>query len=195
MTQGECTAGAPAGHTPSGRGPARHAARLVGPIAWLVLVLSACGGTRPQDVGEVAGRLRACPDSPNCVSSDASDEEHGIAPIEILGPPEIAFDAARRIVSAWPRTEIVSDGPLMMHVECTSAIMRFVDDLELVLRPPRGEIAVRSASRVGYSDMGVNRRRVEKLREEMVREGVARPRRPRTARAASVVGSLRAATW
>jgi len=174
MTQCEGTTGAPARQRAMTRGLAGRGTRLVGAAALMVLMLSACGGARPRDVGEVAGRLRACPDSPNCVSSDASDEEHGIAPIEILGPPERAFDAARRIVSAWPRTEIVSDGPLMMHVECTSAIMRFVDDLELVLRPLRGEIAVRSASRVGYSDMGVNRRRVEKLREEMIREGFAR---------------------
>lgn len=141
----------------------------------VALGLPACGGTRPQDLGEVAGKLRACPESPNCVSSDAEDAAHRIAAIELVGPPEVAFATARQIVSEWPRSEIVSDGLLVMHVECTSAIMRFVDDLELVLRPLRGEIAVRSASRMGYSDMGVNRRRVERLREEMVRKGVARP--------------------
>jgi uncharacterized protein (DUF1499 family) len=140
----------------------------------VALGLPACGGTRPQDLGEVSGKLRACPESPNCVSSDAEDPDHRIAAIAIVGPPELAFEAARQIVSGWPRSEIVSDSLLVMHVECTSAIMRFVDDLELVLRPMRGEIAVRSASRMGYSDMGVNRRRVERLREEMVRQGVAR---------------------
>jgi uncharacterized protein (DUF1499 family) len=144
----------------------------------IALMLLACSGTRPEDLGEVAGKLRACPGSPNCVSSDATDDEHRIAAIEIVGPPEVAFAAARRIVSEWPRSEIVHDGPLVMHVECTSTLMRFVDDLELVLRPLRGEIAVRSASRGGYSDMGVNRRRVEQLREAMVREGVARAAEP-----------------
>ena len=144
----------------------------------ITLFLAACGGTRPQDLGEVGGRLRACPESPNCVSSDAEDAEHQVAAIEIVGPPEQAFAAARRIVSEWPRSEIVSDGPLAMHVESTSAIMRFVDDLELVLRPLRGEIAVRSASRMGYSDMGVNRRRVEQLGDALVREGVARAAAP-----------------
>lgn len=123
----------------------------------------------------MAGSLRACPSSPNCVSSDARDAGHRIDPIRIVGPPEEAFEAARRVVAGWPRSEVVRDEPDFLHVECTSAVMRFVDDLELLLRSDRAEIAVRSASRVGYSDLGVNRRRVERLREELVAAGVARP--------------------
>lgn len=133
-----------------------------------------CSGSRPQDLGEVAGSLRACPSSPNCVSSDATDEAHRVAPIALVGSPDAAFAAARSAVSSWNRCKIVKDEPGYLHVECTSALMRFVDDFELALRPERREIAVRSASRVGYSDMGVNRRRVEKLREELVAAGVAR---------------------
>lgn len=141
----------------------------------VVLPCLACQGTRPADLGEVAGRLRACPPSPNCVSSDADDADHAVAPIRILGSPERAFAEVRRMVSEWPRTEIVRAEPGYLHVECTSAVMRFVDDLELALRPAAGVIAVRSASRIGYSDLGVNRRRVERLRTALVEAGVAEP--------------------
>jgi len=150
---------------------------------WLRVLLSigflgaflACHGSRPEDLGEVAGELRACPSSPNCVSSDAKDEGHRVPPIRIVGPPERAFATARETLAEWSRTEIVRAEPRYLHVECTSRIMRFVDDLELVLRPERSEIAVRSASRLGYSDMGVNRRRVERLRAALVEAGVAEP--------------------
>jgi len=151
-------------------------ARLVGGllVGWVALGLG-CHGTRPADLGEVAGALRACPPSPNCVSSDAHDADHAVAPIRITAPPEQAWAAAVRIVSGWDRTELVRSEAGYLHVECTSALMRFVDDLELVLRPAREEIAVRSASRLGYSDLGANRRRVERLRAELVEAGVAAP--------------------
>ena len=122
----------------------------------------------------MGGKLRACPASPNCVSSDATDPEHRVEPIRLVGSPEQAFAKAREIVSGWPRTQIVSEAPGYLHAECKSRIMRFIDDLELALRAERAEIAVRSASRVGYSDMGVNRRRVERLRAALVEAGVAR---------------------
>jgi uncharacterized protein (DUF1499 family) len=61
-----------------------------------------------------------------------------------------------------------------LHAECASAVFGFVDDLELQLRASEGRIAVRSASRLGRSDLGVNRRRVEALRSELARQGVVR---------------------
>jgi uncharacterized protein (DUF1499 family) len=111
------------------------------------------------------GRLAPCPRSPNCVSSDAADAEHGIAPLAL---------AAREAVAALPRTRIVSEGGDSLHAECRSALFRFVDDLELQLRPAEGVIAVRSASRIGYSDLGVNRRRVEALRSALRARGAVR---------------------
>jgi uncharacterized protein (DUF1499 family) len=73
-----------------------------------------------------------------------------------------------------PRTRIVKETEDYLHAECRSALFRFVDDLELQLRPSESIIAVRSASRLGYSDLGVNRRRVEGLRESLTRLGVLR---------------------
>lgn len=114
-----------------------------------------------------------CPATPNCVCSDDLDRLHGIPAIRVEGSPEIAFAEARRIIEAWPRTRIVRLGEGHLRAECRSAWLRFVDDLELELRPD-DTMAVRSASRVGFSDLGVNRRRVERLRAALAQAGVAR---------------------
>lgn len=117
-------------------------------------------------------RLAPCPDSPNCVSSDATDAAHHVEPLRIVGNVDEAWRAARSIVDDWPRTRRVSEAGHYAHYECRTALFRFVDDLELELRPDQGLIAVRSASRLGYSDLGVNRRRVERLRSALEGRGL-----------------------
>jgi len=119
-------------------------------------------------------KLAPCPDSPNCVSSDAPEGSHYVAPFVIEGSPEKAWSIALQTLSDWPRTEVVLEEPTFVRVECRSAWLRFVDDLELQLRAEKGIIAVRSASRVGYSDFGVNRKRVETLRRALEVAGVVR---------------------
>ena len=79
----------------------------------------------------------------------------------------------RDAVAAMPRTRIVEERPGYLHAECTSRIFRFVDDLELLRSETGDRVDVRSASRVGYGDWGVNRARVESLREALVAAGVA----------------------
>lgn len=85
-------------------------------------------------------------------------------PFVLLASAGKAWEAARQAVMQLPRTRIVAEGPGYLHAECRSALFRFVDDLQLQLREQEGIIAVRSASRLGRSDFGVNRRRVETLR-------------------------------
>ena len=128
------------------------------------MALFSCAGKRPVDLGVMDGRLRPCPSSPNCVCSEDSDEQHGIAPLTYTGDPAAAFARARAAALSLPRTELIEETPDYMHFESTTALMGFVDDLELQLEPARNQIAVRSASRLGYGDMGVNRKRVEELR-------------------------------
>jgi len=82
----------------------------------------------------------------------------------LTAPPDRAWEAARSAVLSLPRTQIVSESDGYLHAECRSAVFGFVDDLELHLRPQSDSIAVRSASRLGYRDFGVNRKRVENLR-------------------------------
>jgi uncharacterized protein (DUF1499 family) len=136
-------------------------------VATIVVFASGCSGSRPADLGVREGRLLACPSSPNCVSSDASDDEHAIAPLGFDGAPAAAWSALREAIAQMPRAEIIEDTGSYMHVEFTSLLFRYVDDVELDLRtgrPGSDVIAVRSASRLGHSDMGANRDRVEELR-------------------------------
>ena len=110
------------------------------------------------------GHFAACPARPNCVCSDAIDPLHRISSLILRAPPALAWAAARAAVLSLPRTQIVSESDDYLHAECRSAVFGFVDDLELHLRPQSDSIAVRSASRLGYRDFGVNRQRVERLR-------------------------------
>ncbi len=134
----------------------------------VALLSVGCRGTRPE-LGVVAGRLRPCPDTPNCVSSDAprSDPEHYVEPLAAGPDPRRAWIRAIDVVKRMPRVEVVAEEPGYLRAEVTSLIFRFVDDLELHARPRDGIIAVRSASRVGKSDLGVNRARVEEIRQQL----------------------------
>ncbi|MDG2048940.1 MAG: DUF1499 domain-containing protein [Myxococcota bacterium] len=148
---------------------------LVGLVFVSLVGLIGCSSHPPRGLGEMAGALRPCPPSPNCVCSESEDPLHAIAPIQTVGTPEVAFQKAEEVIRGWNRCTVIRFDPDFLHAECKSAIFRFVDDLELALRPDQREIAVRSASRVGHSDFGVNRRRVERLREALIKAGVAVP--------------------
>ena len=136
--------------------------------------LFACVGTRPSDLGVTDGRLAPCPPSPNCVCSDAGDAAHAIPPLELSGTSPAPWDEIVTAVSELPRTTSVTQRDGYLHAECQSAVFGFVDDLELELRPEQGIVAIRSASRLGYGDLGVNRRRVESLRAALSRRGLVR---------------------
>jgi len=136
---------------------------LMGLLGWI-----GCSGSRPTDIGVQDARLTPCPSSPNCVCSDApEDDDHRIAPLPLHGTVQDGWKAARSAVAALERTQIVHETDVYLHAEGTSALMGYVDDLELHLRADEGQIAVRSASRLGYSDMGANRARVEELRSRI----------------------------
>lgn len=122
--------------------------------------------------------LDPCPGSPNCVSSDETGAAHAVAPFVPAVPMAEAWAAVRRTVTGLPRTRIVHEHAGYLHAECRSMLFRFVDDLELEARPESASIAVRSASRLGWSDLGVNRRRVERLRARLTATGVLRRANP-----------------
>lgn len=134
--------------------------------------LMSCTGKRPSNLGIVDSALTPCPSSPNCVSSDARDSAHRVHPFQLDVSPDEAWQEARKIVLELPRTRIVTETSDYIHAECQSAILGFIDDLELHLRPTEKLIAVRSASRLGHSDFGVNRSRVEDLRNLFISRGV-----------------------
>jgi uncharacterized protein (DUF1499 family) len=143
-------------------------------LLMVTMPLLSCTDKAPANLGISDSGLAPCPSSPNCVSSDARDPKHNIPPLQLIMPPAAAFQIARELVLKLPRTQIVNETTDYLHAECKSAFFGFVDDLELHLRRAEGIIAIRSAARLGYSDFGVNRRRVESLRASLISRGVAR---------------------
>lgn len=137
-----------------------------------VTLLSACAGSPPQQLLTETGKFVDCPTSPNCVSSDSTSDEHRVAAFPINPEATDVWQAVIAAVQAMPRTTVVTDQNNYLHAECRSALMGYVDDLQLQLRPEQGEIAVYSASRLGYSDLGVNRKRVNQLREQLLTQGL-----------------------
>lgn len=119
-------------------------------------------GKRPRNLGIHDGELAPCPGKPNCVNSRATDRRHAIEPLPLLGDPAASMERLRGILSAMPRTEVTVVRPDYLRAECTSRLLGFVDDLEFQLDGQA--IHVRSASRLGHSDLGVNRKRIEKIR-------------------------------
>lgn len=138
-------------------------------------LLLSCAGKRPDDLGVREGQLRPCPASPNCVSSDAPEaDSHHVEALQLAKPAEAAWPAVAEVAAGLPGARVVTREPSYLHLECESRIFGFVDDLELHLRPEEGTVAVRSASRLGHSDLGVNRKRVETLRRRLRETGVVR---------------------
>lgn len=124
--------------------------------------------TPPTDIGPRNGQLAPCPDSPNCVSTFATDETHSMAPLrfdERRG--DSAWQQLPEVVESLPRTTIVAREPDYLRAEFTSALFRFVDDVEFLYDREAGTIHFRSASRVGRSDLGANRRRMQVIIERL----------------------------
>ena len=132
---------------------------LIGAVALLI----SCSGTRPEGVNR-SGELLACPETPNCVSSFATDEQHQIAPLSYSGDSGVALETLVAIIGSLERTEVVTQGENYIYAEFTSKMWKFVDDVEFVVDGEKSVINVRSASRLGKSDMGVNRARIEEIR-------------------------------
>jgi uncharacterized protein (DUF1499 family) len=118
----------------------------------------------PDRIGPVDGRLMGCPGPDNCVSSEADNPDRRVAPLTASGPvDEVMARLARAIGSMGG--EVVQMRGNYLRAVFTSGLWRFRDDLECLYDREAGRIEVRSASRVGYSDLGVNRKRVEQLKE------------------------------
>ncbi|MDB9321478.1 DUF1499 domain-containing protein [Nodularia spumigena CS-591/04] len=121
-------------------------------------------GKRPQNLGVNNGKLASCPNSPNCVSSQDTDPQHIISPLTFTSNPQTALANLKAIIQSLPRTKIITETEDYLYAEFKSALMGFVDDVEFYLDPQANVIQVRSASRLGQSDLGVNRQRIETIR-------------------------------
>ncbi len=142
---------------------------------WLLLpvfVLSIACASNAVTTGLVNDRFAPCPDSPNCVSSDATDKQHRVEPYRLKAAARDAWHGLQNVVAAEERIRLVEVNDSYLHIEVHSAVMRFVDDTEFNLRANEGIIAVRSAARTGRNDRGVNRERVERIREALQARGL-----------------------
>ena len=149
-------------------------------LAIALLVAGQAGmlrGAMPTDLGLRNGQLKPPANNPNSVSSQASlHATHpfrayaDIAPLAYTGDGAVAlaeFARAVAIVKAMPGTTVVEEKPGYVYAQCQTRWLKFTDDLELALDESARVIHVRSASRLGKSDLGVNRKRVEAIRAEM----------------------------
>ncbi|WP_353929374.1 DUF1499 domain-containing protein [Okeanomitos corallinicola TIOX110] len=123
-------------------------------------------GKRPNNLGIKDGRLTPCPASPNCVCSQDTDSLHQIAPLNFTSTPAQALSQLKRIIQSLPRTKIITEAEDYLYVEFKTALMGFVDDVEFYLDRDLNTIHVRSASRLGYGDLGLNRQRIETIRAQ-----------------------------
>ena len=152
---------------------------MPGAVKWLFASLALCalalllGGTmglfsgqRPANLGATDGRLAPCARTPNCVSSQADPQDggHYVAPLVITGTATAAWSALVEVLRGGQRVRVVAEKPGYLYAEFTSRLMGYVDDVEFLLDDKAALINVRSASRLGSSDFGVNRKRIEAIR-------------------------------
>ena len=129
-----------------------------------MLEISGCSASRPDNLGLKNNLLLSCPESPNCVLSQQSDEKHRIQPLAYTGSLEVAKERLSQVILSLENTRIIIQNRDYWHVEFTSRWLRFIDDVEFYFVESEPLIHLRSASRLGYSDFGANRKRVEKIR-------------------------------
>ncbi len=124
-------------------------------------------GTRPDNLGVRDARLAPPKPTPNNVNSQAdrnADRQHYVEPLRYSGDARQAWAALRRVIDAMPRVNVVKSEPTYLYAEFTTRLMGFVDDTEFYLDEKTSVIHVRSASRLGNGDLGVNRERIESIR-------------------------------
>ncbi|MEM8603839.1 MAG: DUF1499 domain-containing protein [Cyanobacteria bacterium P01_H01_bin.121] len=124
-------------------------------------------GQRPTSLGVKEGQLSPCPSSPNCVCSQATSDDsvHYVAPIPYTGSAETAIAKLKTIVTGLPRTEIIEATENYLYAEFTSQLMGYVDDVEFYADEATKTLQMRSASRLGKSDLGVNRTRITEIQQ------------------------------
>ncbi|HEY1174042.1 MAG TPA: DUF1499 domain-containing protein [Verrucomicrobiae bacterium] len=135
---------------------------IMGLIALRLMVMAV--SPRAIRVRPVNGKLQTCPMRKTCVSSQAEEQMQKVEPIYYNGPIEEAKVRLRMAVDRLPGTTVLADDKVYLHAEFESLVFGFMSDMEFLVDDNRKIIHVRSASRVGYSDMGANRRRVEAVR-------------------------------
>ena len=131
-----------------------------------LIILCGCSG-KMSTLGINNGQLLACPNTPNCVNSQANDKAHFIQAILFSGSLEEAQTRLLEVLNEWKQAKIIVTQDNYIRAEFVSKVFRFIDDVEFYFPATLDKeitIHIRSASRVGHSDLGVNRKRIETIR-------------------------------
>ena len=124
-------------------------------------------GKRPSYLGVTDGKLARVPNKPNCVSSQAPDGSHKIEPFPFTSSGDEALGKIKSVIQNMDKTEIITNEKNYLYAEFTSGLMGFVDDVEFYCDESAKTVHIRSASRLGHSDLGANRKRVEAIRAQV----------------------------
>jgi uncharacterized protein (DUF1499 family) len=127
-----------------------------------------CIAPRPKNLGIKDNSLAPCPRSPNCVATQSPDSMHAMPCLTYTGSQDSAMDRLVRVVTSMKRTKIITQTGSYLYVQFTTALMRYVDDVEFRFDDAKKTIDFRSASRIGYSDMGVNRKRMSDVTQRFM---------------------------
>ena len=138
---------------------------LSGLLLLTLLTITACS-QRTHDMTKRV--MQPCGDKPNCVSTIDERQQFHLAPYQLVG--DVSIEQIAKAALQIPRSKVVAQEDNYLHIECTSKILRFVDDLELEINGTT--LVVRSESRVGRSDFGVNRKRADQLRAILLEYGL-----------------------
>ena len=139
---------------------------LIGGIIILWGISGCSSGNRPENLGLKNNLLAACPKSPNCVLSQNSDPKHQIHPIYYVGSVEAAKEKLNQVIRSMDDTRIITQNTVYWHIEFTTYWLRFIDDVEFYFPESEALVHLRSASRTGYWDLGVNRKRMKAIRSK-----------------------------
>ena len=138
-------------------------------VILIFIVLSTISCSQRPQLGLSHNQLLPCPSTPNCVCSENPVQSGFAAPLRFTGHPDESWQRARETITAMGG-RIVEENNHYLHAVFTSRFFRFIDDLELRLDETAGVIHFRSASRIGYSDLGVNSKRIETLRSLFMKQ-------------------------
>ena len=131
-----------------------------------IFMVSSVSGAGVEGLGATKDKLAPCPDSPNCVSTQSEGKSHAMEPLPYLQTREASKERILSILKDMKRMEIVTLTESTIHVEFRTALWKFVDDVDFLFDDRARVVHFRSASRVGYYDFGLNRRRMKEISEK-----------------------------
>jgi uncharacterized protein (DUF1499 family) len=136
-----------------------------------LVILTGCQGSDSAKSGLQDGKLRPCPDKPNCVCTQDPAERHRAEPIRYTGTLDEAQEKLLTVIRHMPQSTLVKADPEYIHAEFRSSFFEFVDDVEFLFDDTARLINFRSAARTGYYDFNVNRKRMEEIRGRFMGSG------------------------